>query len=184
MEEDGIIQHLRNQIGDGIEDLYAYSQLLLAISGVDGRYGTTDTKKKFWSSWREETIPEAERSQVKAKPLCAAQRAVILADRPSWALEDCDRFYGAEVLVTGQDRLLISLLRPDGFMDFTRRFLFFDRKLAKIAARYQQVQGAKAKDCHPKTANGDSLTLRGLPAPIPSAPPKSRLHPIGTFYAL
>jgi hypothetical protein len=29
-------------------------------------------------------------------------------------------------------------------MDFTRRFLFFDRKLGKIAARYQQVQGAKA----------------------------------------
>ena len=144
MVEEGISQHLRNQMGDGIQDLYAYSQLLLSISGVDGRYGTTGTAKKFWSSWREEDIPEAEMAQVKATPLSAAHRAAIFADRPRWALEDFDRLHGAGVLVSDQDRLLISLLRPDRFLDFTRRFLFFDKKEGKIAARYQQVQGAKA----------------------------------------
>ena len=144
MVDEGISQHLRNQMGDGIQDLYAYSQLLLSISGVDGRYGTTSTSKKFWSSWREEEIPEAEMARIKATPMAAAHRAAIFADRPRWALQDYDRLYGADVLVTDQDRLLISLLRLDRFMDFTRRFLFFDKKAGKIAARYQQVQGVKA----------------------------------------
>ena len=144
MVEEGISQHLRNQMGDGIQDLYAYSQLLLAISGIDGRYGTTGTAKKFWSSWREEEILEAEMAQVKVTPLSPANRAAIFADRPRWALADFDRLHGAGVLVTEQDKLLISLLRPDRLMDFTRRFLFFDKKAGKIAARYQQVQGVKA----------------------------------------
>lgn len=144
MVDEGISQHLRNQMGDGIQDLYAYSQLLLSISGVDGRYATTGTAKKFWSSWREEDIPEAEMNRIKATPLSAANRAAIFADRPRWAVDDFDRLQGAGMLVTDQDRQLISLLRPDRFLDFTRRFLFFDRKLGKIAARYQQVQGAKA----------------------------------------
>ena len=48
MVEEGISQHLRNQKPDGIQDLYAYSQLLLSISGTDGRHGTTSTPAKFW----------------------------------------------------------------------------------------------------------------------------------------
>ena len=144
MVDEGISQHLRNQMSDGIQDLYAYSQLLLSISGVDGRYGTTGTAKKFWSSWREEEIAEAEMQAIKSKPLSDTSRAAIFADRPHWALRDFDRLHGASVLVTDQDRLMISLLRPDRLLDFTRRFVFFDRKLGKIAARYQQVQGAKA----------------------------------------
>lgn len=144
MVEEGISQHLRNQMGDGIQDLYAYSQLLLSISGVDGRYGTTGTAKKFWSSWREEEIPEVEMDLIKATPLSAAHRSAIFAERPRWALEAFDRLHGSGVLVTAQDRLLVSLMRPDRFMDFVRRFLFFDKKTGKIAARYQQVQGVKA----------------------------------------
>lgn len=144
MVDEGISQHLRNQMGDGIQDLLAYSQLLLSISGVDGRYGTTGTAKKFWSSWREEEIPEAEMTRIKATPLSAAHRSAIFADRPRWALEAFDRLHGSGVLVTDQDRLLVSLMRPDRFLDFVRRFLFFDKKTGKIAARYQQVQGVKA----------------------------------------
>ncbi len=144
MVDEGISQHLRNQQGDGIQDLYVYSQLLLSISGVDGRYGTTGTAKKFWSSWREEEISETRMQEIKSTPLSEAHRTAIFADRPQWALKDFDRLHGASVLVTDQDRLLISLLRPDRLLDFTRRFVFFDRKLGKIAARYQQVQGAKA----------------------------------------
>lgn len=144
MVEEGISQHLRNQMRDGIQDLYAYSQLLLSISGVEGRYGTTGTAKKFWSSWREEEIPEAEMARIKATPLSAALRSAIFADRPRWALDDFDRLHGSGVLVTDQDRLLVSLMRPDRFLDFVRRFLFFDKKTGKIAARYQQVQGVKA----------------------------------------
>lgn len=50
MVDESISQHLRNQMGGGIQNLYAYSQVLLSISGVEGRYATTNTAKKFWSS--------------------------------------------------------------------------------------------------------------------------------------
>jgi type I restriction enzyme R subunit len=144
MVDEGISQHLRNQMGDGIQDLYAYSQLLLSISGVDGRYATTGTPKKFWSSWREEEITEAEMARIKATPLTAAHRSGIFSERPRWALDAFDRLHSSEVLVTDQDRLLVSLLRPERLLDFIRRFLFYDKKTGKIAARYQQVQGVKA----------------------------------------
>ncbi|SMX35284.1 type I restriction endonuclease subunit R [Actibacterium lipolyticum] len=144
MVAEGISQHLRNQKVDGIQDLYAYSQLLLSISGSDGRYGTTGTPTKFWAAWTEEEITEAEMQAVKSAPLSEAQKAALFADKPKWMQDDFDRLHSGPVWPTEQDRLIISLLRPDRLLDFTRRFIFFDRKLGKIAARYQQVQGAKA----------------------------------------
>ena len=144
MVDEGISQHLRNQKTDGIQDLYAYSQLLLSISGNDGRYGTTGTDKKFWGAWTEEEITEGQMQAVKSTPLSGAQREALFADKPKWMRDDFDRLHSGPVWPTEQDRLIISLLRPDRLLDFTRRFIFFDRKLGKIAARYQQVQGAKA----------------------------------------
>ncbi|WP_421997078.1 type I restriction endonuclease subunit R [Roseovarius confluentis] len=144
MVDEGISQHLRNQQGDGIQDLYAYSQLLLSISGSEGRYATTGTPKKFWSIWREEEIPKAGLSAIRNQRLSEAQRAALFADRPNWALEAYKRLHAAPVATTEQDRLMIGLLRPDRLLDFTRRFMFFDKKLGKIVARYQQVQGTKA----------------------------------------
>jgi type I restriction enzyme R subunit len=144
MVDEGISQHLRNQKTDGIQDLYAYSQLLLSISGNDGRYGTTGTDKKFWGAWTEEEITEGQMQAVKSTPLSRAQREALFADKPKWMRDDYDTLHSGPVWPTEQDRLIISLLRPDRLLDFTRRFIFFDRKLGKIAARYQQVQGAKA----------------------------------------
>lgn len=144
MVDEGISQHLRNQMGDGIQDLYAYSQLLLSISGVEGRYGTTGTPKKFWSIWREEEIGEAEMATIRNQALSKPQKAALFANRPRWALRDYDALHASPVALSEQDRLVISLLRPDRLLDFSRRFIFFDRKLGKIAARYQQVRGTKA----------------------------------------
>jgi len=144
MVAEGISQHLRNQKVDGIQDLYAYSQLLISISGTDGRYGTTGTPAKFWGAWTEEEITEVEMQAVKSTALSEAQRTALFADKPKWMQDDFDRLHSGPVWPTEQDRLIISLLRPDRLLDFTRRFIFFDRKLGKIAARYQQVQGAKA----------------------------------------
>jgi type I restriction enzyme R subunit len=144
MVEEGISQHLRNQMGDGIQDLYAYSQLLLSISGSEGRYGTTVTPKKFWSIWREEEITEAEMAGIRNRSLSEAQRTALFADRPDWALTSYERLHAAPVAVTEQDRMIIGLLRPDRLLDFTQRFVFFDQKIGKMAARYQQVRGTKA----------------------------------------
>lgn len=144
MVDEGISQHLRNQQGDGIQDLYAYSQLLLSISGSEGRYGTTGTKKKFWSLWREEELTEVNLSEIRNQALTADQKTALFADRPRSALMDYQRLHAAPVAVTEQDKLIIGLLRPDRLLDFARRFIFFDKKLGKIVARYQQVRGVKA----------------------------------------
>ncbi len=144
MVEEGISQHLRNQKPDGIQDLYAYSQLLLSISGTDGRYGTTGTPAKFWGAWTEEDISEAQFQEIRSTRLSAAQEAALFADKPAWMKADFDRLHSGPVLPTEQDRLIISLMQPERLLDFVRRFIFFDRKIGKIAARYQQVQGTKA----------------------------------------
>ncbi|MEH6521572.1 type I restriction endonuclease subunit R [Sulfitobacter sp.] len=144
MVDEGISQHLRNQKGDGIQDLYAYSQLLLSISGVEGRYGTTDTPKKFWSKWREEQIGDAEVAGIRATPLTEPQVEALFADRPTWARQGYEALHRGAVLPTEQDWLIISLLRPDRLLEFIKLFILYDRKTGKIAARYQQAFGIKS----------------------------------------
>lgn len=144
MVDEGISQHLRNQKGDGIQDLYAYSQLLLSVSGVEGRYGTTGTPKKFWSLWREEQITEAEVASIKSTTLSEADTAALFAGRPHWAKAGFDALHSGTVLPTEQDTLIVSLLRPDRLMEFIRLFILYDRKSGKIAARYQQAFATKS----------------------------------------
>ena len=143
MVEEGISQHLRNQKPDGIQGLYVYSQLLLSICGTHGRYGTTQTPKKFWATWTEQEIDEGEMQALKSQSLSDAQKDALFADRQAWARRAYVALYSGPVALTAQDRLLISLLRPDRLLDFTLRFILFDRKMGKIAARYQQVRGTK-----------------------------------------
>ena len=52
--EQAISQNLRNQRDDEIPKLFLYSQLLLAISKNEAKYGTTGTALKFWSIWKED----------------------------------------------------------------------------------------------------------------------------------
>ena len=58
-------QHIRNQGQKYIPHLFAYSQLLLAVNGHEGLYGTCGTPEKFWSKWIEEEISETEFHQLK-----------------------------------------------------------------------------------------------------------------------
>ncbi|MFB8831601.1 type I restriction endonuclease subunit R [Azotobacter sp. CWF10] len=140
----GISQSLRNQRLDEIPRLFAYSQLLLSINGNQGRYGTCGTAAKFWAAWREEDIADADMQALKNQALPDAQKAVIFDHRPA---QDRDWYEtlsaGGDLAVTGQDRLLISLLSPERLLEMARYFTLFDRKVGKIVARYQQVFGIK-----------------------------------------
>ncbi|TPM04540.1 HsdR family type I site-specific deoxyribonuclease [Mesorhizobium sp. B2-3-10] len=144
MLAEGVSQHLRNQKPDGIPALYAYAQLLLSISGQDGKYATTETPAKFWSMWREEEIPAAAIDTIVNARLTAQQHAALFAERPAHIRAFFDGLWSKPVAATGQDRLIVSLLRPDRLLEFVRYFLLFDRKLGKIAARYPQVFGIKS----------------------------------------
>lgn len=143
MVDEGISQNIRNQKNDEIPQLFCYSQLLLAISGTDGRYGTTKTPAKFWAKWREEIFTEAHFSKIKNTKQSddVNQRLFGVRER------EAKYFTGLEQktqLPTEQDRLIVSLLTPERLLEFIRFFTLFDKKVGKIVARYQQVFGIKA----------------------------------------
>ena len=142
---EGISQNIRNQKVDEIPHLFAYSQLLLSINGHDGLYGTCGTPEKFWAKWKEEQITESTVERLKNNDLTAPQLNAIFNYRPS-ALKDeyLSLIAGGDLVVTDQDRLLVSLLHHDRLLEMTRLFTLFDKKAGKIVARYQQVFGIKA----------------------------------------
>lgn len=144
MLKEGMSQHLRNQKPDGIRPLYAYAQLLLAISGAEARYGTTETPMKFFAAWREEETPKAEIEGTVNQPLSPAQQAALFAERPAHVRRHFEGLWSQPVVATGQDATIIGLLSPGRLLAFIRYFILFDEKAGKIAARYQQVSGVKA----------------------------------------
>jgi len=142
---EAISQHIRNQGQAEIPHLYAYSQLLLAVNGHEGLYATCGTPEKFWAKWNEEQIPDAEFVRLKNHKLSDEQLNGLFNHRPAKAKDDYLSLVAAGYLtVTDQDRLIVSLLRPERLLDMTRLFTLFDKKAGKIVARYQQVFGIKA----------------------------------------
>jgi len=143
MLDEGISQMIRNQKDEEIPHLFAYAQLLLSVNGIDGRYGTTKTAKKFWARWREEDLDEAYFEHIKNDTLNTEQRVVLLAHQKPWVRSYFESLWSQPIAVTDQDRLLISLLSPARLLEFIRYFILFDQRIGKIVARYQQVFGIK-----------------------------------------
>lgn len=144
MVDEAISQHLRNQQTDGIQNLYAYGQLLFALAESKARFGTTETKSKFWAAWQEEEFSEAEMLAIKNKPLSEDQKDALLANVSAKIKTHLLDLWSNEMAVTEQDRLLIGLAKPKRLVEFVRYFLLFDTKVGKIAARYQQFFGVRA----------------------------------------
>ncbi len=145
MLDEGISQNIRNQKTDEIPKLFAYSQLLLSLSGNDGRYGTTKTPKKFWTGWREEDFDDAHFAAIKNTVPGDEIKSAIFGFRPPALRTYFESLWAAGgQLPTDQDRLLVSLLTKDRLLEFVRFFILFDRKAGKIAARHQQAFGIKA----------------------------------------
>lgn len=142
--DEGISQNIRNQRNDEIPHLFVYAQLLFSINGAEGRYGTQGTPKKFWARWREEDILETEFYARKNKSLDIAAKSTLFSHRPKQDQNWYERLIaGGALAVTEQDRLLISLLSPARFLDMTRFYVLFDKKVGKVVARYQQFFGIK-----------------------------------------
>ena len=161
---EAISQHIRNQGQAEIPHLYAYSQLLLAVNGHEGLYATCGTPEKFWAKWKEEQIPEAEFVRLKNHKLSDEQLDGLFKHRPVKAKDDYLSLVAAgDLTVTDQDRLIVSILRPERLLDMTRLFTLFDKKAGKIVARYQQVFGIKALIERINTFD-DSSSARGAGA--------------------
>lgn len=142
--QEGISQAIRNQRVDEIPLLYAYSQLLISISGVDARYATCGTPEKFWAAWREEDIPDLEMLNVKNTKLTQPQVGTLFDHRnPRDRLWYESLVAGGDLAITQQDQLLICLLQPKRLLEMVRFYTLFDSRFGKIVARYQQVFGIK-----------------------------------------
>lgn len=138
-----ISQHIRNQDKDqGILKLFKYSQLLLALSGNDAKYGTTNTPLKFWSLWKEQGTKracdaiDAELTEIKNQKVSANWDKLFQDD---WFLarKHFEELYAEQVSLTEQDRLIYSLLRPQRLLDIIYKFTLYDGGIKKVT-RYQQ----------------------------------------------
>lgn len=140
--DQGISQMLRNQNTEyGAPQLFQTTQILIAGSPAEPRYGTVGTKAKYWSLWREPrygAIPESEIERaVNGRP-DPAELAKIHVNFSAHAGRHRDLQEEGARLVTDLDRTVVGLLRPDRLLDLSRRFTLFDAGVKKIA-RYQQV---------------------------------------------
>jgi type I restriction enzyme R subunit len=140
--EEAISQHLRNQQPDGIRKLYIYSQLLLALSINDGRYATTGSKERYWLKWEElfsgkdeESLWKENLSKIKNEPLSDQVSEALFYDRSS--RKHFEDLHKEEIKITGQDKLIYSLCKPERMLDLIYKFIVFDAGEKKIA-RYQQ----------------------------------------------
>lgn len=143
MIDEGVSQTLRNQKVDEIPLLFAYSQLVMAISLTEGRYATTGTPAKFWMRWVEEQLPEATFDTIKNRPLADDVKDALFADKDAGVREHFEALWSQPVLPTEQDRMLISLLRPDRLLKLIRFYVLFS-KGTKIVARYPQFFAIEA----------------------------------------
>lgn len=143
---EGISQTLRNQHANEIPLLYVYSQIVLAINGIEAQYGTSGTDKKFWSTWQEEELTEVSMTKQKNKPLSKKQIDALFNHRKAEVLQWYQQLIaGGQLALTEQDITLIGLLSPKRLLMMTRQFIFFHHyKNAKIIARYHQVFAVKA----------------------------------------
>ncbi len=136
--EQAISQSVRNQQDDYIPRLFTFAQMVLAVNKNKALYATVGTPKKFWSTWKELEDQEQDLQSVINKPLTAVQKDVLFGD----VFRDSMQYFyeleqQGERLITGQDRSIYALCRPERLLQLIYGFTLFDAGVKKIA-RYQQ----------------------------------------------
>ena len=129
------------QSDDNIPHLFHFAHVLMSMNRQDARYATVGTPAKFWQGWRDAEDKDEIISACANRALTAEERSAVFsgdfaAARPYFEamVAECERS------VTGQDRTLYALCRPERLLDLVRRFNIFDAGVRKIA-RHQQYFG-------------------------------------------
>lgn len=135
--EQAISQHLRNQMEDGIPQLYKYIQFVLSITSNKAQYATVGTPKKFWSTWKEQKLSEKNLEEIINTPLSAEKKEKLFHDRFKYVRTYFDNLETQRRLVTEQDKLLYSLCSPERLLEITYKYIVFDSGIKKVT-RYQQ----------------------------------------------
>ena len=132
-----VSQTVRNQRDEYIPRLFVYTQMVLAVNKNEARYATTGTPKKFWSKWKED-VADADLTTLLEQPLPERVKASLfdIAFQELGMRED-PAPYLVRRQITGQDRALYALCRPQRLLNLTWQYTVFDGGVRKIA-RYQQ----------------------------------------------
>ncbi len=134
-----IKQTLRNQETDQIPHLFIYAQLVLGLNKNDGSYGTTGTPPKFWAKWKEMTEVTAELRALINQPPRREDHEKLFRGQFAYARNYFESLAAQPREVTGQDRILHALCRPERLIELARSFIIFDEGgTVKKVARYQQ----------------------------------------------
>ena len=167
-----ISQHLRSQQDDGIRSLYVYAQMVLSIATDTAKYATNGTTEEFWAIWDEKFEAKTSEQEYKTilqelknKPLTAAQKNKLFADRFRYVRSHFDALESETIEPTKQDEYLYSLCRPERLMDLIFNFILFDNGEKKIA-RYQQYFVIKKSikrilTLSPSGRDGEGLKRKG-----------------------
>ena len=160
--EQGISQSIRNQRDEYIPKLFTYGQLVLAVNKNEARYATVGTPAKFWSVWKEREDMDAVVSEGINTPLLDKQKDVLFSSEFSVARKFFDALEAeGERQVTGQDRTIHSLCRPERLLEMAYRFNLFDGGVKKIA-RYQQYFAIKRILAHVQNLDNEGRRRGGI----------------------
>lgn len=132
-----IKQMLRNQEDKEVPQLFKYSQILVALAGNDGKYGTVRTPEKMWSKWTEEVIPQEEMENILRKELSQKDFDKLFSGRFSYTKGYFQEIQQDGRMLTEQDKLIISILSKDRVRELIYQYILFSAG-TKIIARYQQ----------------------------------------------
>jgi len=158
---EAISQHLRNQRDDEIPRLFLYTQLLLALSKNEAKYGTTGTAAKFWAVWKERSNTDKDLMALVNQPLSVDQKARLFSGRFQYIRSYFDALEADGREVTGQDRGIYALCRPDRLLELMFWFTLFDAGEKKVA-RYQQYFCVKKILDRIKTRDHDGRRKGGV----------------------
>lgn len=115
--DQAVEQNIRNQTESYIPQLFKYVSLVIASNKNEVKYGTTRTKKKFYSIWKYER-DEKEEVESKVESLNLGRMA------------------------TYQDRIFTAMMSPERLIDISRYYVLFDANVKKVC-RYQQYYAVK-----------------------------------------
>lgn len=156
---EGIRQNLDNQTSNFIKPFFHTVQLVMAGNNTEGlRYGTIETKEKYYLTWKEDKKVE---------------------DGPSKKVEKLNKKVDYTL-----DKHIIGLCHKERFLEIIHDFIVFDRGIKKIC-RPNQYFGVKAAEARVKAreggiiwhtqGSGKSLTMVWLTKWIRENIPSSRV---------
>lgn len=115
--DEAVEQNIRNQYDSNAPQLYRYTSVVLACNKNAVKYGTTRTRKEFYSVWNYEN------------------------DEKNY-IENRVAELNLGRLPTYQDHILTAMVAPERLLELTRYFVLFDGSVKKIC-RYQQYYAVK-----------------------------------------